>query len=487
MVSQRNNTQRISGLAGQGPRLSVGGSARPSRLVPSPHLGVRTKRSRTPVRLLAGVLALVLALLIVRTPSPSPTHALELVRPKLMTSQLRTALPELSIRGKEKLSHTVKRGDTWGSITSGFGFNPVDAIELDNAMRTVAKASDDVGRTLQIGQHLELERAPDGSLLRVTTSPAAGVTLFLERQDEGKFLASVHRMQRVLHERVLTAELGPTTPTFAQAAISSGASYDLVDDLVDLFSDRVNFRQDFRLGDSFSIIFSEETLEDGTSVGVGPVMAAMLTVQGDDYAAIRFTGGDKKSRYFNEEGKLLGNTFLRYPVRFTRISSQFSNARFHPVLKRYRPHNGVDFAAPRGTPVRSVADGRVVYAGWKGAAGKMVKIQHSDRYSTAYLHLSKIGSGLRRGARVKRGQVIGAVGTTGRSTGPHLHYSFYDRGRYIDPMKIKLPTVDNLSKSARIDKVYLEKVLETLYHYQSLERPPVPLQEASEKTIPSTI
>lgn len=441
---------------------------------------------RKPLLMIGLVLALAVVMFWTRGSVLTPSVALELAGPTPMASQLQTVLPELAVPEDEKLVHRVKSGDTWGLIAARFGYDPIDAIELDRAMRKIAKASSDIGRTLQIGQRLEMEQAPDGTLSRVTTSPTAGVTLFLDRQADGNFLASVHRLQRILHERVLTASITPSTRTFAQAALSTGATYDLVDDLVDLFSDRINFRQDFRLGDSFSVIFSEELLEDGTAVGIGPVLAASLSVQGESYAAIRYVGADDEVRYFNEDGELLGNTFLRYPVRFTRISSQFSRARFHPVLKRYRPHNGVDFAAPRGTPVRSVAEGRVSYAGWKGAAGKMVKIRHSDRYSTAYLHLSKISKGVRRGMRVKRGQVIGAVGTTGRSTGPHLHYSFYDRGKYVDPMKIKLPTIDNLSKKARIDKVYLKKVLQTLEHYQGLSRRQVPVQEAFEKSAQST-
>jgi murein DD-endopeptidase MepM/ murein hydrolase activator NlpD len=126
-------------------------------------------------------------------------------------------------------------------------------------------------------------------------------------------------------------------------------------------------------------------------------------------------------------------------VRFSRISSQFSKSRFHPVLKRRRAHNGVDFAAPIGTPVRSVADGVIVSAGYAGGSGNMVKIKHGARWQTAYLHLHRISKGIRKGLKVTRGQVIGSVGKTGLATGPHLHYSLYDRGRYVDPMKTQLP------------------------------------------------
>ncbi|MCB0334600.1 MAG: M23 family metallopeptidase, partial [Bdellovibrionales bacterium] len=144
-------------------------------------------------------------------------------------------------------------------------------------------------------------------------------------------------------------------------------------------------------------------------------------------------------RYYDEAGESIGNYFLRYPVRFSRISSVFSTSRFHPILQRRKVHNGVDFAAPTGTPVRSVADGIVLSASYNRASGNMVKIRHTNKYSTAYLHLSRIAKGLRKGQRVKRGEVIGAVGSTGYATGPHLHYSLYENGRYVDPMKTKLP------------------------------------------------
>lgn len=455
---------------------------------PRPRLRLVTEAPRTrklPLVLLISALVtgVCFGMFAGQEPAGTPLPSYELADPSAVAASERLVLPQILPAKRERLMHQVRRGDTWASIAALLGFSALDALELDKAMRATAKAEPEIGGNLQIGQQLELERSLQGTLTQVRTSPAAGVTLELIRQEGGAFSANVHRLERRAKERVLLGVISASTPSFAQAATEAGATYDIVDDLVDLFSDRINFRQDFRVGDSFSAIFSENVLEDGTIVGVGPVLAAMLSVQGETYAAVRHLGSDQEPRYFNELGELLGNTFLRYPLRFTRISSQFSRARFHPVLKRYRPHNGVDFAAPVGTPVRSVAEGRVIFSGWKGPNGKMVKIRHSDRYSTAYLHLSRISSDVRNGARVRRGQVIGAVGTTGRSTGPHLHYSFYDRGRYVDPMKIKLPTIDNLDKKARIDPAYLKRVLITLQHYQNIAVRPANIQEASAKEL----
>jgi murein DD-endopeptidase MepM/ murein hydrolase activator NlpD len=211
--------------------------------------------------------------------------------------------------------------------------------------------------------------------------------------------------------------------------------------MVDLFSDRIAFERDIQFGDTFTVVYTARRTMDGEELSPGPVKAASIFNRGKMIAVIRHTGADGKTAYFNEEGKPIGNNFLRFPLQFTRISSVFSKSRFHPILRVRRPHNGVDFAAPLGTPVRSVADGTVVIASVRGGAGRMVEIRHNDRYSTAYLHLSRIAGGVSPGMRVRRGQVIGAVGMTGYATAPHLHFSFYDRGVYVDPLKIHLPTM----------------------------------------------
>jgi len=143
--------------------------------------------------------------------------------------------------------------------------------------------------------------------------------------------------------------------------------------------------------------------------------------------------------YYDESGKIPGNFFLRYPLQFSRISSVFTTARFHPLLNKTRPHNGVDFAAPTGTPVRTIGDGIVIKAGYSATTGNMVRIQHCDRYTTEYMHLSKIASNLQLGSKVSRGEVIGAVGMTGLATGPHLHFGLFDNGKYVDPLQKSLP------------------------------------------------
>jgi murein DD-endopeptidase MepM/ murein hydrolase activator NlpD len=153
----------------------------------------------------------------------------------------------------------------------------------------------------------------------------------------------------------------------------------------------------------------------------------------------------KAAGYYDRLGRGIGRGFLRFPVAFTRVTSDFNTARFHPILKRTVPHYGVDFAAPVGTPVEAVADGRVLKAGWFGGNGRFVKIQHDDVYETSYSHLSRISEAVREGGLVKKGQVIGYVGSTGLATGPHLHFALYRDGKYVDPMKANLPRSQSLT------------------------------------------
>ncbi len=359
----------------------------------------------------------------------------------------------------------IRKGDSVKEIASAFGIDDGDSQELGEIFRKSDNA-DEEKSILRPGHVLEFEFDTAGILQNVMTEPVPGRRFLVERNPEGRFSAQTHTIVAERGERVA---VGNIESSFAAAATKAGVRYDIVDDLVDLFSNRVEFKRDFQVGDRFTVIYRDLVLSDGRAAGGSEILAAALEVNGEHLVAARYVGTDGKARFFDEKGQLLGNTFLRYPLKFSRISSLFSGSRFHPVLKFKRPHNGVDFAAPSGTPVRSVADGTVEFAGRNGGSGIMVKIRHNDRYSTAYLHLSNHAKNLRRGVRVRRGDLIGAVGQTGLATGPHLHFSFYDNGKYIDPLKIKLPTLDSLDPGTKIDATYLKRVIFTLDHYQTVE------------------
>lgn len=206
--------------------------------------------------------------------------------------------------------------------------------------------------------------------------------------------------------------------------------------LSEVFAWQINFFG-IQKGDFFKAVY-EEKLVDGKPVGIGRILSAQFNHWGDDYFAFLFEQDDKEA-YFDENGKSLQKQFLKSPLKFSRISSGFSYNRLHPILKVRRAHTGIDFAAPTGTPVKAVGDGKIIHRKYSGAAGRYVKIKHNATYTSGYMHLSKYAKGISVGSRVKQGQIIGYVGSTGRSTGPHLDFRFWRGGKPINYLKMKFP------------------------------------------------
>jgi murein DD-endopeptidase MepM/ murein hydrolase activator NlpD len=241
-----------------------------------------------------------------------------------------------------------------------------------------------------------------------------------------------------------------------------GASPMLAIELSEIYAWSIDFFG-LQKGDSIRVIYDEYYV-DSTSVGIGKVHGAYFRHMNNDIWAIPFIQ-DSIMDYYDQDGKSLRKAFLKAPLRFSRISSKFSNSRLHPVLKIRRPHHGVDYAAPVGTPVVSIGDGVIVKKQYDGGSGHMVRIKHNSVYSTAYLHLSKYGPGIQTGAYVKQGDVIGYVGSTGLSTGPHLDFRFYKNGDAVDPLKVEAPPVDpvreeNLERFEEVKRDVMGMVLD---------------------------
>lgn len=215
-------------------------------------------------------------------------------------------------------------------------------------------------------------------------------------------------------------------------------------ELSEIFAWTVDFFA-IQAGDSFCVVYDEQFV-DSVSIGIAAIHAAYFSHQGNTFYAIPFEQ-DSIRQYFDLNGESLRRAFLKAPLRFSRISSRFSHSRLHPVLRIRRPHHGVDYAAPVGTPVFTIGDGTVISAGYSGGAGYMVKVRHNSVYSSSYLHLSRFAKGVRKGARVAQGQVIGYVGSTGLSTGPHLDFRMYKNGSPTDPLKVKAPPVEPVSQA----------------------------------------
>ncbi|WP_373493180.1 peptidoglycan DD-metalloendopeptidase family protein [Aquiflexum sp.] len=235
-----------------------------------------------------------------------------------------------------------------------------------------------------------------------------------------------------------------------------GLGPDLINQFADLYGWNVNFGG-LQKGDKFKVVFSEKIVEDQI-VGIGEIEAAFFEHKGTPYHAIPFEQNGERT-FFDQDGNSFKKAFLKYPVKFTRISSAYNLKRFHPVQKRYKAHLGTDFAAPTGTEIRTVGDGTVVEARYTSANGNFVKIKHNGTYTTQYLHMSKIARGMKPGARVSQGQVIGYVGSTGLATGPHLCFRFWKNGKQVDWQREKIPPSEPISNENKLafEQVKMEK------------------------------
>lgn len=235
-----------------------------------------------------------------------------------------------------------------------------------------------------------------------------------------------------------------------EAGQQAGLSDPLILRLAEIFGWDIDFALDVRAGDSFGVVY-EEKYWLGRKISEGLILAAEFLNGGRLYRAIGFRGADGEISYYTPSGRNLKRAFLRTPVKFSRVSSRFSHSRYHPVLKLWRAHTGVDYAAPEGTPVRATAAGRVTSAGWNGGYGNTVVISHGGSYSTLYAHLSRYPPGLRAGRRLEQGDVIGYVGKTGLATGPHLHYEFQVNGQHKNPLTFDFPNGEPVPTDIRED------------------------------------
>ncbi|MBI2987133.1 MAG: M23 family metallopeptidase [Deltaproteobacteria bacterium] len=243
---------------------------------------------------------------------------------------------------------------------------------------------------------------------------------------------------------------GVIESSLSEDGIRVGLNQNLLSQLADIFSWEIDLNKDIQKGDTFKLLYEQKSRKGKESKASFRVLAAELINAGQEFFAIYFEKEKGRGGYYDLNGRSLARAFLRFPLEFSSISSQFSHSRFHPILRVDRPHNGVDFTAKRGTPVRAVADGKILYAGWrKGGYGRMIEVQHDSVYATRYAHLQGLAPGIRRGMTVQKGQVIGYVGSTGRSTGAHLHFELYKDQVYVDALNFEYPPEDRIEPALR--------------------------------------
>ncbi|MFI2811765.1 MULTISPECIES: peptidoglycan DD-metalloendopeptidase family protein [Microbulbifer] len=352
----------------------------------------------------------------------------------------------------------VRNGDTLSNLFDRAGVDIRHMYELLES----GKEAKGLAR-LSPGEELTFHIAGDGSLDSLEVHRDRLSRLEFKRGDSGDFSYALHQREADSYPAYRQAEI---ESSLFVAGNNAGLSNNLIMEMAQVFSSDIDFALDIRKGDHFSVLFEEEFL-DGEKIDNGPIQAVTFVNQGKTFSAVRYVDQNGDANYYTPDGKSMRKAFIRTPVDFARISSHFNPSRLHPIHKTRRPHNGTDYAAPRGTPVYAAGSGRVIKAGYSRPNGNYVFIKHGERYITRYLHLNK--RKVKVGDRVKQRQVIGTVGATGYATGPHLHYEFLVDGHHRNPATIvrKLPKAKSIpdSEMARF-RAQTQPLLAKLENYE---------------------
>jgi murein DD-endopeptidase MepM/ murein hydrolase activator NlpD len=350
--------------------------------------------------------------------------------------------PKPEVAGvKDPLKHsvTVANGDTLSTVFAKVGLTGQDVHAALDSSKDAKRFS-----RLNVGQVLDFKLTPDGKLDSLSSQVSALETIRLT-QTGGRYSFEQEMAKPEIHERYAR---GVIDSSLFLAANRAGLPQAMTFDLANVFGYDIDFAMDLRKGDEFEVVY-ESKVVDGQKVGNGQILAARFTNRGKVHTAVRYVDKQGNASYYTAQGESMRKAFIRTPVDFARISSRFSNGRKHPILNKIRAHKGVDYAAPHGTPIKAAGDGKVVLAGRKGGYGNTIILQHGNRYRTLYAHMQGFAKGVKSGGTVKQGQVIGYIGTTGLSTGPHLHYEFQVNGVHVDPLSQKLPMADPIASSEK--------------------------------------
>ncbi len=340
-----------------------------------------------------------------------------------------------------EVSHTIARGQTLAQILSGSFVQPSDIFPALEALRSVFDP-----RRLKPGREIKLMVDSSGALHELTYAASPELRIRVQRAESGDFLTACDSLRVVPQACFLSGEI---KSTLYEAVMAQGESPELLMAYTDIFQWDVDFFIDTRKGDRFRVLYEKLFVEKENGarefVRYGKVLAATYEQADTNYFACFYEDSSGRSGYFDHHGNSFQKTFLKSPLNYRRISSFFSYGRRHPILKKVRAHTGVDFAAPQGTPVTSTAEGTVIKMEWEGGYGNCVIIAHTNHFTTLYGHLSKYAADLKVGDRVKQGQVVGYVGSTGLATGSHLHYTMYLNEKPIDPLRIRPASADPLT------------------------------------------
>ncbi len=332
--------------------------------------------------------------------------------------------------------YTVKSGDNLAKIFKRLEYSPTT---LHNIIKLGGKAN--ALKNIKPGQTLRFAQNSNAECISLEYDIDRIKTLKIKTSGNG-FTALISEKPVEISHATASAEIQNSLFYDAKQA---GISDKTIMELANIFGWDIDFSQGLRQGDSFTLLYESKFI-DGKRIENGHILAAEFINRGDKYQAIRFADKNGDAEYFSPDGKSMRKTFLRNPIDFARVSSHFNLRRKHPVLNRIRAHKGVDYAASTGTPIKSTGDGKVIFRGVKGGYGRVVIVQHGQKYSSLYAHMSKYGR-YKKGSRIKQGQTLGYVGMSGLATGPHLHYELRINGVHRNPLTAKFPAAKPIDKN----------------------------------------
>lgn len=329
----------------------------------------------------------------------------------------------------EVFTDTIKPGDTFGKIVGQAGLGTSQIFNVANKIDTVFDV-----RNIKAGHVVKLLKGKNSTSPSYFIYEASVLKYYLVHLTDSVYAQKRMRKRTVVQKVVR----GPINSSLYQTLADHNVSTALTMKLANIYAWSIDF---FRIqaGDSINVLFEDVYVDDTIYAGTGNILAARFYHRNKPYFAIRYTDSSGTTSYYDNEGNSLRRAFLKAPLKYSRISSRYTMRRFHPVQRRWKAHLGTDYAAPRGTPIMTTADGEIERAGYTSGNGNYVKVRHNSTYSTQYLHMSKIAKGIKPGVSVSQGDVIGYVGSTGLATGPHVCYRFWVNGKQVDPFKQELP------------------------------------------------
>lgn len=387
----------------------------------------------------------------------SPPEAAEVVQ-----SALADPLP--APQASEWVALAVKPGQTLSEIFEGQGLGYSEAIAVVQLSRDAARL-----KSLRTGDKLSLRVGPENRLEELRFELDETNTLQIRRTADDQLEAITIAAELEARQTQASGIIENSLFLDGQRA---GLSNRLLMQMAEMFGYDIDFALDLRIGDHFAVVF-EELYKNGEKVRDGDIVAAEFVNRGRSVRAVRYVDADGNVAYYTPEGESLRKAFTRTPVDFARVSSGFNLRRRHPILNTIRAHKGVDYAASSGTPIKATGDGRVEFVGVKGGYGRVIILKHGSAYTTLYAHMSRYRSGLKVGSRVRQGQVIGYVGSSGLATAPHLHYEFRMNGMHKNPMTIALPRANPLPKTVatrwRADTANVVAQLDTMSARQTAQ------------------